>query len=254
VDFDFSILGETAHRLWPLPGRPWIMTQSWHDLLFAHWPVDADAVRKRVPDGMEVDLYDGQAWLAVVPFHMTNVAPRGVPPWPWLSAFAELNVRTYVRVAGRPGVCFFSLDAASLPAVLGARALFVLPYYWADMAVRAEHGRIHYRSRRRTSRVPARFVARYQPVAPPVEPRVGTLEHFLTERYCLFTADRRSQVWRVDIHHLPWPLQAAEAAIDVNSMASAAGVSVPATAPLLHFSKRQDVLAWSMERVTETRV
>ena len=112
-DFNRAILNETAHRPWPMPQRPWLMTQTWNDLLFAHWPVDASAVRERVPGAFELDLFDGQAWLGVVPFHMTNVTPRFVPALPWVSAFPELNVRTYVRVAGTPGVYFFSLDAGN---------------------------------------------------------------------------------------------------------------------------------------------
>ncbi|MCU1386410.1 MAG: hypothetical protein JWL71_5107, partial [Acidobacteria bacterium] len=108
-DFDDTILADTAHRPWPLPGRPWIMTQTWHDLLFAHWRVDVDELAALIPSGLELDLFSGEAWAGVVPFHMTNVAPRGVPSLPWVSAFAELNVRTYVRVGDKPGVYFFSL-------------------------------------------------------------------------------------------------------------------------------------------------
>lgn len=112
-DFPTGIVDQIAHRPWPIPDAPWLMTQSWHDLLFAHWPVDRKLLHSRVPPGLSLDLYDGQAWLGVVPFRMTNVAPRGVPALPWVSAFAEVNVRTYVTVDGRPGVYFFSLDAES---------------------------------------------------------------------------------------------------------------------------------------------
>src|SRR4051812_7913481 len=112
-DFDRSILDAVAHRPWPLPDRPWVMTQTWHDLLFAHWPMKASDLRPKVPAAFELDLFDGAAWVAVVPFHMTNVAPRGVPALPWLSDFPELNVRTYVRVGNRSGIYFFSLDADS---------------------------------------------------------------------------------------------------------------------------------------------
>ena len=126
-DFDTSIVQQTNHRPWAMPDAPWFMTQTWHDLLFAHWPVDPDPIRARLPHTFELDLFDAQAWIGVVPFHMTNVAPRGVPSMPWLSAFPELNVRTYVQVGGRPGVYFFSLDAGSRLAVRAARALLNLP-------------------------------------------------------------------------------------------------------------------------------
>src|SRR5687768_11161807 len=98
TDFDYRTLDVTSHRPWPMPDRPWVMTQTWHDLLFSHWPVDPAMIRAHVPTGLELDLFDGRAWIGVVPFHMTNVAPRAVPALPGLSAFPELNVRTYVRV------------------------------------------------------------------------------------------------------------------------------------------------------------
>ena len=114
--------------------RPWVMRMRWVDLLFAHWAVDADALRTKLPDGLELDLYDGQAWLGIVPFVMEDVGPRGLPAPPAAGRFPELNVRTYVRHEGRPGVWFLSLDAASRPAVEGARTGFGLPYFHATMS------------------------------------------------------------------------------------------------------------------------
>src|SRR6187549_534040 len=146
--FDHDILEQTAHRPWPMPSSAWIMTQTWNDLLFAHWPVDAAVLRERVPASFELDLFDGQAWIGVVPFHMTNVAPRFVPALPGVSAFPELNVRTYVTVGGKPGVFFFSLDAGNALAAGAARALLNLPYYSAAMSVVTANGRIAYTSRR----------------------------------------------------------------------------------------------------------
>ena len=141
-DFPTDLVDDVGHRPWPLPVQPWIMKQSWHDLLFAHWPVPVDAMRARVPPGLEIDTFDGAAWLGVIPFHMTNVAPRAVPALPWVSAFPELNVRTYVTCEGKAGVYFFSLDAANPLAVAVARAMFHLPYYPADMDVAAQGSRI----------------------------------------------------------------------------------------------------------------
>jgi uncharacterized protein YqjF (DUF2071 family) len=223
------------------------MTQSWHNLLFAHWPIDAAQLRTKVPRGMEIDLHEGQAWIGVVPFRMTNVAPRFVPALPWVSEFAELNVRTYVRVGGRPGVYFFSLDAESVLAVTAARSLLHLPYYTAQMTARVDDaGRIEYRSHRVDSDgQPADFVARYRAVGPVFEALPGTLEYFLTERYCLYNVDDRFRAYRLDIHHLPWQLQRAEADIELNTMTTAAGVRLPSMAPLLHFSARQDMVAWA---------
>lgn len=246
-DFNYDILNEVAHRPWPMPDAPWIMTQTWHDLLFAHWPVDAGALRTHVPAGFEIDLHDGQAWLGIVPFRMANVAPRGVPALPWVSAFPELNVRTYVRAGGRAGVYFFSLDASNPVAVGVARTLAHLPYFTAEMTVEDTAGWIHYSSRRKSRGAPpAELIATYRPVGPAQSPVSGTLDHFLTERYCLFTVDSSFRACRLDIHHPPWPLQAAEAEIRVNTMADAAGLRLPATAPLLHFARRQDMVAWNL--------
>jgi uncharacterized protein YqjF (DUF2071 family) len=247
ADFPFHILEHVAHRPWPVPNGPWIMTQSWHDLLFAHWPVDARVLRERLPSDLPLDLFEGQAWLGVIPFHMTNVAPRGVPWLPLVSAFPELNVRTYVTRDGKPGVYFFSLDAASAVAVATARALFHLPYHTATMVVQVDADEVRYRSTRNArSAGTAEFVARYAPVGPVQMPDRGTLEHFLTERYCLYALDRASRVRRLEIHHPPWPLQPADALISVNTMAEASGIHLPSTPPLLHFAKRLDVVAWPM--------
>ena len=235
-----------------MPQSAWIMTQTWHDLLFAHWPVDAQALRALIPAGFELDTFEREAWVGVVPFHMTNVAPRGIPALPWVSAFPELNVRTYVKVRGTPGVYFFSLDAGNAVAVGAARTLFHLPYFSAAMEVRERDGRIEYSSRRTSEGVAsAEFEARYGPTGPVSPPVPGTLEYFLTERYCLFTVDGSFRALRVDIHHPPWPLQAAEAEIRVNTMAAAAGIPLPTIVPLVHFSKRQDMVAWMIQRADE---
>jgi uncharacterized protein YqjF (DUF2071 family) len=244
MSFRSAILKEVGHRPWPMPGAPWMMTQTWHDLLFAHWPVDAAVLRQRVPRALALDLYDGMAWIGVIPFHMTNVRPRGVPSLPFVSAFAELNVRTYVTLGGKPGVYFFSLDAASSIAVLAARIVFQLPYFVARMRVARDANGIHYTSRRATRSPSPVFEARYGPRGPVSAPRAGSLEYFLTERYCLYTMFGADAVRRLEIHHPPWQLQNAEADISVNTMAEAAGIHLPSTAPLLHFSRRQDAVAW----------
>jgi len=246
-DFTRAILTDTAHRPWPIPDGEWIMSQSWHDLLFAHWPVDADRLRSLVPRRFEIDRFDGQAWLGVVPFHMTNVTPRYVPSLPWISAFPELNVRTYVRVDDKPGVFFFSLDAGNPVAAGTARTLLNLPYYTADMVV-AVGSRVDYRSRRMATPA-AEFRGWYRAHGNPRVPAAGSLEHFLTERYCLYAVDHQARAYRLDIHHPAWTLDTADAEIAVNTMADAAGVRLPATAPLLHFAKRQDMVCWAPERI-----
>jgi uncharacterized protein len=247
-DFDHSIVESTAHRPWPMPRTPWLMTQSWHDLLFAHWRVDVSEVRRAVPAAFDLDLFDGEAWLGVVPFYMTNVGLRATPALPWISTFAELNVRTYVRVADRPGVYFFSLDAARWLAVAAARAFLNLPYYAANMTVARCRDGLCYESARRT-REPAEFKAIYEPASAAFVASAGSIEYFLTERYCLYHQNRRGHPYRLDIHHRPWSLQIAGAAITMNTMAAASRLTLNGAPALLHFARRQDVIAWAPARL-----
>lgn len=230
-----------------MPRAPWVMTQTWHDLLFAHWPIDPARLRAHVPPSLDLDLHDGTAWLAVVPFRMSNVGPRAIPSLPGIAAFPELNVRTYVRIDDRPGVYFFSLDAASALAVRAARLLFNLPYYRACMTVDTAAARVAYRCSRMDGA--AVFDADYEPSGQPFSPAAGTLEYFLTERYCLYHHDRRGAPYRLEIHHPPWALQPARARIARNTMIDAAGLGAGGAPVLLHFARRQDVVAWLPSRI-----
>jgi len=232
-----------------MPERPWVMSQTWHDLLFAHWPVEPRALRPRVPQPFDLDLFDGRAWIGIVPFYMTNVAPRRVRPLPWVSEFPELNVRTYVRVGDRPGVYFWSLDAGSTLAVHAARTLFNLPYHSASMEVTPRSEGIDYDSRRDGSDRSAEFKALYGPTGLPFVAPAGSLEHFLTERYCLYHVDHHGRPYRLEIHHPPWSLQPARADLIRNTMATVNGLTLPDERPLLHFAKRQDMVAWGPQRI-----
>lgn len=235
-----------AHRPWPLPSGPWIMRQSWHDLLFAHWPLPAADVRAKVPAELELETHGGDAWIGVVPFRMSGVRPRGLPALPWLSAFPELNLRTYVRFEGRPGVWFFTLEASQRIAVLVARRWFHLPYHHARMSSVRRGEELEYASLRLDRRgAPASFRARYGPTSPVRQARPGSFEHWATERYCLYAVTPRRQVLRGEIHHPPWPLQDARIAIEESTIAAAHGLTLPARAPVLHFARRQEVLVWA---------
>jgi hypothetical protein len=236
-------LRETAHRPWPLPSGPWLWEQVWNDLAFLHWPVPASLVAPLIPRKLTVDEYDGHAWIAVVPFWMSGVTMRGVPPIPWLATFPELNVRTYVRHRDRPGIWFFSLDAASRLTVFGGRLLFSLPYFQASMRVEQREGRVHYSSRRSAD---AQFFASYRPTGPVLKTAPGSLEHFLTERYRLYA--ERDSVSFADIHHMPWPLQRAEVEIERNDMLAANRLSADG-APIVHFAKRLDVVIWPLHKL-----
>jgi uncharacterized protein YqjF (DUF2071 family) len=225
------------------------MRMRWLDLLFAHWPVDADALAALLPVGLELDTFDGQAWLGIVPFTMADVAPRGVPAFGRFSRFPEINVRTYVCHGGLPGIHFLSLDAASRPTVEGARRVFHLPYFRARMSSRAVDGEVAYRSRRIDRRgKDATFEARYRPTGQVETSPDGSLEAWLTDRKRLFSVDVRGRVWRTEIDHPAWPLQPAEAVITVDSMAAASGLALPESAPHLRFAARLDVRAWAPRR------
>src|SRR5579871_1603546 len=221
------------------------MKQTWHDLLFAHWPLPPAVLRALVPEQLSLDRFDGQCWVGVIPFRMSGVRARGVPPIPCLSRFPELNVRTYVSCRDKPGVYFFSLDAANLPAVWAARTLYHLPYFHAAMSSSEEDGAIRYTSQRHGAH--ADFQARYRPVAPVLLRDKASLEYFLTERYCLYTT-QKSQVYCCEIHHRSWPLANADAEIEKNTVAAAALIKLPDTPPVLHFAKHLDVLIWPLRR------
>lgn len=240
-----AILQEVAHRPWPLPAGRWVMAQEWRDLMFAHWPVSVEILRMHVPPGLEIDTNQGQAWLAVVPFLMSGVRLRYLPAIPGTSEFPELNLRTYVKRDGKPGVWFFSLDAANSLAVAVARSWFQLPYFRARMRCEEDSGWIEYESKRiHDGAADVLFRGRYRGVGNAFRPKPGSLEHFLVERYCLYSVNQDPKLLRGEIHHPPWELQLAEAEIADNSLGNQ--VSVPLLGkPLLHFSKRQDVVVWA---------
>ena len=222
------------------------MAQTWHDLLFAHWPIEQELLRPLIPANLSLDTFDGQAWVAIAPFRMSGIRARRLPPLPGTSRFPELNLRTYVTHQDKPGVYFFSLDAGNLPAVWAARRFYHLPYFHAEMSTTQTGEKIIYSSARRGAA--AAFRAVYRPIAPVKLRERGTLEHWLTERYCLYAVNS-GRIFRAEIHHAPWPLQDAEAQIELNTMATAAGIFLPSVPPLLHFAKKLEVIIWPLRSV-----
>jgi uncharacterized protein YqjF (DUF2071 family) len=222
---------------------PWLLSQRWSDLLFAHWPVDPGRLSHCLPAGVEPDLYEGQAWVAIVAFRMVGTRPSVAPKWTALRPIPELNVRTYVRVGGVPGVWFLSLDASSPFFVSAGRALYGLPYRLARMATLRDGERTHYLSSRRG----ARFAASYEPCGDRAQALPGSLEHFLVERYRLFS-QLRGRLITAFVTHETWPLQPAKASIDVNRMAPS-GLPFRG-APLLHYSASVDARISIPQRVS----
>lgn len=220
----------------------------WLDLAFLHWPVDARRLRPLLPAGITLDTFDGHAWIGIVPFRMTGIRHRCFAPVPGLSAFEELNVRTYVTRNGRPGVWFFSLDAANALAVFGARRTFFLRYFRARMSCNApvEH-QISYQSVRcHRGEPPARFVAQYHATGDAFHAAPGSLEHFLVERYCLYSVDPAGRILRGDIHHAPWALQRGEVDLRVNTMVEPLGIALSREPALVHVARRVDAVAWTL--------
>lgn len=240
-----------GHRPWPLPKRSWLMGQSWFDLLFAHWRVDEERLRRVVPPGLELEVIDGSAWIGITPFEVRALRLRLTLPAPFVSIFPELNARTYVRVDGKPGIYFLSLDADSRLAVATARRTYRFPYLHSRMAVRRENEAIEYASERVFGSGPAaEFRATYRPLGEPCEPARDSLEWQLTERYCAYTLDDKRRVLRAEIHHRPWELYGADAEIVQNTMTAPFGVELEGE-PLLHLARRQDVVIWPHEIATE---
>lgn len=244
-----EILQTASHRSYPPPQTPWIMRQSWHELLFAHWPIAPAVLQNVLPACFEIDTFAGEAWIGVVPFRMSDVRPRGLFAFQQLSQFPELNVRTYVTMNGQPGVYFFSLDAGNPIAVALARSVFHLPYFNALMQCQRLGDTIYYRSQR-THRGAARadFIARYRPTGRVTYAHPQSIAAWLTERYCLYTNIGR-QAYRANIHHVQWPLQPAEVEVSRNTMADAHGIQLPASDPLLYYAHRLDVLVWPIQKI-----
>jgi hypothetical protein len=244
---DHAAFARIDHRPWPVPSGRWTWRQNWHDLLFAHWPVPAADLRRLVPDGLNIQEYDGVSWIGVVPFRMTGVMRRPFPDLPFVSAFPELNVRLYVERDGKPGVWFLSLDAANPLAVWAARRFFHLPYWYARMALTSAGGEYHFRSERRGASA-TKFSAAYRPTSPPHGAGPGTLESFLVERYCLYCQGPGGSLYRAEVHHTQWPLQDAAGQVETDALLSTHGLGVRG-APLLHFSRGVDVVVWPLEKV-----
>ena len=224
------------------PGRA--IDMVWRDLLFMHWPIDSGQLQTLLPEGLEADTHDGKAWIGLVPFTMDRVRMWSLPRVPGFRRFHECNVRTYVKCNGIPGVWFFSLDAANPIAVWTARLLWKLNYVFARFHVQSEDNACHYRVKRpRGARcgVTWRTGTELEPTAP------GSLEHFLTERYCLYSASH-GRVWRGIVHHDPWQLCEATVTQLDDELVASAGLHVEGP-PLCHAAKPLHVQGWPIKRV-----
>jgi uncharacterized protein YqjF (DUF2071 family) len=231
-------------------GRP-IMHQDWGKLLFMHWRMDEKVLRPLIPEKLTIDTFDGSAWIAIAPFTMWDIRafPPLLPPVPGLSRMHELNVRTYVHHDNVPGVWFFSLDANSAIAVLTARTFFHLPYFNAKMQLEQLGETITYSSRRSDGRGRAAdFDATWKIGETLDYSHPGSLEFFLTERYCLYSSHKQ-KLYRSRIFHEPWPLKKASLSSFNSTMIESHGLPTPQGEPLLHYAEELSVDIWALEEV-----
>ena len=236
-------------RPWPVPAKPWIMKQIWHDLLFLHYPLPVEVVLPLIPSGMSLDTFHDQAWISVVPFWMSGIRLRGTPAIPYFSQFPELNVRTYVIVDGKPGVYFFSLDARSRIGVFFGKSIYKLPYYYSEMSItrNGDNGNdIDYVSVRADD-TSVRFQGSYRPSSGVFQAEKGTLDYWLVERYCLAAHDNH-RTYLSEIDHEPWLLQRVEYSVIHNTMLHPIGIRLPAPY-CAHYSKRNDVRIWPLTTI-----
>ena len=219
------------------------LRMTWRHVLFANWPGAPDVGAPHLPAGVDLDTYDGEAWLSVVPFTNVDVRPA------WLPAglggrLPELNLRTYVVHDGHPGVYFLSLDAQGVLGVVGARVVHHLPYYYARIDLDVADGLVRFRSRRtHPGARPARFAATYGPTDDRPDTGPGSLAAFLVERSRYYTEAPSGALRYGSVRHEPWPVARADARIARNTLFRANGVDAPPGDPVCYSSPGVDTLA-----------
>jgi uncharacterized protein len=229
-------------------GTP-IMHQNWENLLFLHWPMDPVLIRPLIPAHLEIDTFEGQAWISITPFNLTGLRLVSAPPILGLNSFDELNVRTYVHLNGTPGIWFFSLDASKLIPAMVARIFFMLPYFKADIDSGEKEGEFRFSSKRLLQSA-AQFHATWRSGVRLRDPDIDSLAFFLVERYGYFAVKDDGSVWLTRIYHHPWILEEATVGLCESTMISALGIPQPEGPPLAHFSRFLNVQIWAPEEVS----
>ncbi|WP_026694661.1 YqjF family protein [Peribacillus kribbensis] len=239
---------QTSHRPYSLPEEPWLLKQEWNDLLFLHWPVSSESLRSLIPEEFQLDVFKGDAWLTLTPFKVTGMRFHGLPPIPGMTSYLELNVRTYVRFNGIPGIFFFSLDADLFPSVFGAKTFFSLPYKLSKMSFKSGEDFFFRSSRRFTGRNLQNFAAFYHPDHEVFRPDEGTLDQWLLERYALFTK-RGEKLCRGDIHHVPWSVSRTAVRLEENTLFPCYTDIFLQKKPICHYSRFQKVFFFPLKEV-----
>ncbi|WP_343271042.1 YqjF family protein [Lentibacillus songyuanensis] len=240
-----NLLTSTNHREFDLPNGPWVMTQTWENILFLHWPVSKQALKEYIPHGLELDTYNQEAWISLIPFRVRRMRLRKLPRAPYFHTFLELNVRTYVKCRGIKGVYFFSLDASKVHAVLGAR-MATLPYFYANMRMKKDQHTFTFESQRFGSH--AAFKASYQPTGEAFYPETNSLNYWLAERYFLWTK-KQHRLYQVGIHHQPWKMQQAQVHVEQPMLPNFLSNDVLNRAPLATYTPAKVALFWMVQRI-----
>lgn len=245
-----NLINEIAHRPWPLPSKNWMMRQSWNNLLFSHWPVSPEVLRPHIPSTLKIDTFEQFAWVGIVLFVMEGIYPRGISSVSLVPKFPEINVRTYVQYNGKPGVFFMSLDVEDWASLTIAKKWYRLPYRAAQISYKKEGQTYYFHSiRKDRTNIPIMFKGNFTPRSEVFFPKKETLDHWLTERYCLYSTNHRGNIYCGEIHHRPWPLQTVEAEISSNTLFSPFNIDIPKVRPLFHFSKGVDTLIWNIKKI-----
>ncbi len=242
---------KSNHRPWPIPNKPWRFKQTWHDLLFAHWPVDANYLRPFVPEYLTIETFHDKAWIGVVSFQTSHARARLLPYVPFFKHYNEINIRTYVRYGNTPGVFFFSMNISSPIAATFFHKIFRLPYYYSKIHCNQENDCIQFQCSK-TTRNPIEMDLVYEPTTEAFQASNGTLEHWLTERYCFYTTFNKT-LFRAEILHEPWQLQQASAEIRKCEVAQFSNDDFLQQQPIFHYAKKQEVLSWGLENVLKLK-
>jgi uncharacterized protein YqjF (DUF2071 family) len=243
-------MDEVTHRPWPIISQNWIIRQSWSNVLFIHWPISAELLRPHIPRSLEIDTFDGTAWMSVVVFVMEGIYLRGLSALSVTPKFAEINVRTYVHLDGKPGVYFMSLDVGDLASLMIAKRWYRLPYKAAQISFQKEGRTFLCQSLRKgKSNVPIGFHGNFIPLSGVYLSKKEMFDYWLTERYCFFSANKRGNIYGGEIHHQPWPLQKVEIEICRNSLFTPFQFDLSEEKTIAHFSKGLDTLFWNIKRL-----
>ncbi|KAB2334776.1 DUF2071 domain-containing protein [Cytobacillus depressus] len=245
-----KLMKDFGHRPWQLPSKHWIMRQTWSNLFFTHWPIAPEILRPYIPQSLQIDTFNRYAWVGIILFVMEGIYPRGLNYKSILPSFPEINVRTYVQCDDKPGIYFLSIDVGDWASYTIAKRWFRLPYFSSHVSFQKEDQTFQFGSKRKgNSNSPITFNGKYIPLPKIFYPKKGTLDHWLTERYCLYSKDQRGNLYCGEIHHRPWPLQYAESEIHMNTLLSPFNIDLNEVKPISHYSKGVDSLIWNIKKV-----